>query len=122
MHPEIVAAFRQVQVELILHLGDIFSAVVLDALEAAAPVLAVRDIKEVPSQDERMSETSRVVRIAGKRLGMIHDLSWPLPAIDAHTELRFPDYPLSYVLQRKFGEPVDAVLFGHTHEELVQWH
>jgi putative phosphoesterase len=122
MHEEIVTCFREQEVGLILHLGDIFSPRVLDVLEEAAPVIAVQDIKEVPSADPRMSVTRRVIGVGGKKIGMVHDLSWPPPAIDAHTEIRFPPDPLDYVLQRKFGEWVDVVVFGHTHEELMHWH
>ncbi|HZU77753.1 MAG TPA: metallophosphoesterase family protein [Dehalococcoidia bacterium] len=122
MPPEIVQTFRRFGVEIILHLGDIHSSRVLDVLEEAAPVIAVRDYVELPSEDPRMSETRRVVELAGKRIGMVHDIGWPGPRIHAHRELRFPPEPLPYVLERKFGQVVDIVAFGHTHEELMHWH
>jgi putative phosphoesterase len=122
MPPEIVQTFRAHAVELILHLGDIHSARVLDVLEEAAPVIAVRDYVERPSTDPRMSEERRVLELAGKKLAMVHDLGWPGPKIEAHQELIFPAVPLDEVLERKFGQVVDIVAFGHTHEELTLWH
>jgi putative phosphoesterase len=122
MPPEIVYTFRELSVELILHLGDIHSSRVLDVLEEAAPVIAVRDYKEMPTLDPRMSEVRRVISVAGKSIAMVHDIGWPGPRIEAHTELEFPREPLTEVLERKFGRTADIVAFGHTHEELIHWH
>lgn len=122
MPPEIVQTFKQHRVELILHLGDINSARVLDVLEEAAPVVAVRDFTELPSSDPRLSEIRRVITVSGKSIAMVHDIGWPGPRIEAHTDLKFPIEPLPEVLERKFGRLVDIVAFGHTHEELIQWH
>jgi len=122
MPPAIVRTFKEYGVELILHLGDIHSSRVLDVLEEAAPVIAVRDYTELPSTDPRMSETRRVVELAGKKVAMVHDIGWPSPKIEARRELRFPPEALAYVLEQKFGQVVDIVAFGHTHEELMHWH
>ncbi len=122
MPPEIVHTFKQHRVDVILHLGDINSARVLDVLEEAAPVIAVRDFTEMPSPDPRLAETRRVVELGGKKVAMVHDIGWPGPRIEAHQELIFPADPLPHVLERKFGEVVDIVAFGHTHEELMLWH
>lgn len=122
MPPEIVHVFKEYGVELILHLGDIESARVLDVLEEAAPVLAVRDGTELISNDPRLAHTRRVVQVAGKRIGMVHDIGWPGPRIIADRDLKFPPEPLPEVLERKFGQMVDVVAFGHTHEELIAVH
>ena len=55
---------------------------------------------------------------------MVHDIQWPAPPIPTTpdgTGLVYPDDGLAELLTRKFGEPVDVVAFGDTHEELVEW-
>jgi hypothetical protein len=123
MPPEIADTFAARGVQLILHLGDIYSLRVLDVLERVAPVVAVRDFTEPRGEDPRLAHTTRVLDVGGKWIAMVHDLGWPGPRIVADTTLRFPDQPpLPEVLRRKFGRAVDIVAFGHTHEELVETH
>ena len=117
---EIPDAFYRNNVETILHLGDINSNRVLDALEEICPVVAVRDFTEPKPSDPRLSETVRVIHLAGKKIAMVHDIGWPGPRIVADVELVLPDgISLEEVLIRKFGYLVDIVAFGHTHQELI---
>jgi len=122
MPDELAATFKAQAVDLILHMGDVNSPRVLDVLEQVATVVAVRDFAELPSADPRLDQTRRVIEVAGRRIGMVHDIGWPGPNILAHQELRFPSEPLEEVLVLKFGQPVDIVAFGHTHEELLLQH
>ncbi len=122
MPSEILQAFEKYEVELILHLGDIESPRVLDVLEKIAPVFAVRDSTELPSTDPRLAHTRRVIQVADKRIGMVHDIGWPGPRIIADKDLKFPIEPFPEVLEQKFGQVVDVVAFGHTHEELIAMH
>ena len=118
--PEIPEAFYRNNVETILHLGDINSIKVLDVLEEICPVVAVRDFTEPKPFDPRLSETVRVLHLAGKNIAMVHDIGWPGPRIVADVELLLPDeISLEEVLIRKFGCSVDIVAFGHTHQELI---
>jgi putative phosphoesterase len=120
MPPEITDAFSARRVGLILHMGDVYSTRVLDVLEAVAPVVAVRDFTERASSDPRLAVTTRVVDVAGKSIGVVHDIGWPGPRIVADRTLELPaEPPLPEVLERKFGRSVDIVAFGHTHEELI---
>ena len=119
MPPEICEVFRRYGVELILHAGDIDSPRVLDVLEQVAPVLAVRDFTEPSRGDPRLEETYRVTEVEGKKIGLVHDISWPGARVNADDGLQFPDMPLTEVLTSKFGQAVDIVVYGHTHEELV---
>ncbi len=119
--PQIFEVFRGV--ELILHMGDIYSIAVLDRLERVAPVLAVRGYPDnLAPGDPRLARPTRVTEQAGKRIGMVHDLGWPGPRIDAGMTLKFPEMPMAELLDRKFGQAVDIVAFGDTHEELVETH
>lgn len=110
--------------DLILHCGDLECIGVLDCLEQAAPVLAVRGYEDPREPGERLADTTRIVTAAGVRIGMVHDIQWPPPAIPTTpdgTGLAYPAAGLPELLARKFGAPVDIVTFGDTHEELAEW-
>ena len=110
--------------DLILHCGDLECIGVLDCLEQVAPVLAVRGYEDPREPGERLADTTRVVDVSGLKIGMVHDIQWPAPPIPTTpdgTGLVYPDDGLGDILARKFGEPVDVVAFGDTHEELVEW-
>ena len=109
-------------VDLILHCGDLECLGVLDYLETVAPVLAVRGYEDPREPGERLADATRVVHVDGLAIGMIHDIQWPGPKVATTgdgTGLVLEDGRASETLSRKFGEPVDVVLFGDTHEELV---
>lgn len=108
--------------DLILHCGDLECLGVLDYLETVAPVLAVRGYEDPVEPGHRLARTTRVVQVEGVSIGMVHDIQWPTPGITTSPDgssLRFPPGPLGELLRRKFGQPVDVVLFGDTHEELI---
>ena len=110
--------------ELLLHCGDLECIGVLDCLEQVAPVLAVRGYEDPREPGERLADTTRVVEASGAKIGMVHDIQWPAPPIPTTPDgagLVYPDDGLAELLTRKFGEHVDVVAFGDTHEELVEW-
>ncbi|HLF04397.1 MAG TPA: metallophosphoesterase family protein [Dehalococcoidia bacterium] len=112
-------------VDLILHCGDLECLGVLDILETVAPVLAVRGYEDPMEAGDRLANTTRVVSAGGVRIGMVHDIQWPPPRIATNadaTGLSFPPGPGRELLARKFGQPVDVVVFGDTHQELVCWY
>lgn len=109
-------------VDLILHCGDLECLGVLDYLETVAPVLAVRGYEDPREPGERLADAVRVVHTGGLAIGMIHDIQWPGPKIATTgdgTGLVLPEGRAAKTLAAKFGEQVDVVLFGDTHEELV---
>ena len=117
---EVLHAFSGV--DLILHCGDLECLGVLDYLETVAPVLAVRGYEDPREPGDRLADATRVVHAGGIAIGMIHDIQWPGPKIATTgdgTGLVLPEGKAGETLSRKFGEPVDVVLFGDTHEELV---
>lgn len=71
LRPEALAALRGS--ELILHAGDIGSPEVLRALEALAPVVAVRGNNDTDGWAEAVPER-QTVDTAGQRLLLLHDL------------------------------------------------
>ena len=110
--------------DLLLHCGDLECIGVLDCLEQVAPVLAVRGYEDPREPGERLADVSRIVEVEGVRIGMVHDIQWPPPAIATTpdgTGLVYPDAGLQGLLRRKFGGEVDIVAFGDTHEELIEW-
>lgn len=110
-------------VDLILHCGDLECLGVLDFLETVAPVLAVRGYEDPMEPGDRLARVTRVVQAEGVSIGMIHDIQWPGPRIvptgDGST-LAFPPGNPDELMARKFGQKVDAVIFGDTHHELIQ--
>ena len=109
-------------VDLILHCGDLECIGVLDYLETVAPVLAVRGYEDPRERGDRLADATRVVQASGVAIGMIHDIQWPGPRIATNgdgTSLVLPEGRASELLPAKFGKPVDVVVFGDTHEELI---
>ena len=109
-------------VDLILHCGDLECLGVLDYLEQVAPVLAVRGYEDPTEPGDRLAQTTRVVKVEDISIGMVHDIQWPTPRIATSpdgTGLVLPETGAEQLLSRKFGQPVDAVVFGDTHEELI---
>ena len=111
-------------VDLILHCGDLECLGVLDYLETVAPVLAVRGYEDPLEPGGRLANATRVVPAGGLYIGMIHDIQWPGPQIATTpdgTGLITPPTPPAPLLTAKFGQPVDIVAFGDTHEELIHY-
>ena len=109
-------------VDLILHCGDLECLGVLDCLETVAPVLAVRGYEDPTEPGERLAHQTRVVPAGGISIGMVHDIQWPGPRIATTGDgsgLIFPEGHGRELLDRKFGQKVDVVLFGDTHQELI---
>ncbi len=109
-------------VDLILHCGDLESLGVLDCLESVAPVLAVRGYEDPTEDGGRLASPTRVVDADGVKIGMVHDIQWPSPRISTTADgsgLVLPKGRGKQIFLRKFGQPVDIVVFGDTHHELV---
>ena len=69
-----------------------------------------------------MANTTRVVSIESINIGMVHDIQWPTPSIYTSrdgTSLELPSVGVKDLVRKKFGEDVDIVAFGDTHEELI---
>ena len=110
------------RVEMILHCGDLECIGVLDRLETIAPVIAVRGYEDPVESGDRLANTTRVVSIEGISIGMVHDIQWPTPSIYTTrdgTSLELPEYGVKDLVNKKFGQTVDIVAFGDTHEELI---
>jgi putative phosphoesterase len=112
--PQVYDALRGV--DLIMHGGDLHDPVVLDWLEAVAPVMAVWGNGDFggwqrtePPDDPRLTE-SRVLTLAGGgsrlRIGLVHD--FPLPESP-------PQRTVEGLMDHFFYGPVDVIVRGNTH-------
>ena len=85
-------------------------------------MLAVRGYEDPREAGDRLADATRVVDAGGLAIGMIHDIQWPGPKIATSgdgTELALEEGKAAELLAAKFGRPVNVVLFGDTHEELI---
>lgn len=95
-------------VERILHLGDVTALEVLDELEAIAPVLGVCGNNDPPEIRARWARR-RVLTLEGVRIGMVHG--------DGKGKTT-----LERALAAFQDEPVDLLLFGHSHQPYLAQH
>jgi putative phosphoesterase len=86
--------------ELILHAGDLGSPEVLRDLKLIAPVVAVRGNVDVEAWAKRL-HVSEVAECAGKNFYILH---------------RIADLDL-----KPKAAGMDAVIFGHSHQPLIEW-
>lgn len=122
--PEVAKAFEGV--DLILHAGDIYIPSCLDWLERIAPVKAVELESQVHfSMDGRVAE-KQIVELEGHTIGMVHDLMLPGMSSEVRPgviENRFPkNAHLPVAVMECFGAAVNIVVFGHTHQALIEEH
>ncbi|TML07620.1 MAG: YfcE family phosphodiesterase [Actinobacteria bacterium] len=95
-------------VDLILHSGDIVHPIVLDQLEAWAPVVAALGNNDFCSKDPRVAAT-QWLDIEGFRIAMVHDME---PE----------DEPIDELCRRYLrGERPDVMVTGHTHYERLDF-
>jgi putative phosphoesterase len=121
--PQVVPAFAGV--EQILHTGDVYVESCLRWLERIAPVQAVPGgLVGSETAGPRVSIPC-VVKLAGHAIGMIHKIELQ-PLADDVWPGALERYPagksIPEELVRIFGEPVDIVVFGYTHEAMVETH
>jgi putative phosphoesterase len=89
-------------IDLVLHLGDMTDLLAVDLLEEIAPVRAVAGNNDAPRVRARYPERD-VLEAEGVRLGLVHGHA----GRGRTTEER--------ALAAFAGEPLDAVLYGHSH-------
>jgi putative phosphoesterase len=109
-------------VDVILHSGDITDLSLLDRLATVAPVVAVQGDHDRAAGI--VLPRSRVVEIAGYRIGLTHGRRWrAIELAGALVSLALGRPVLMgfhRALRRRFGQ-VDAVVFGHLHLPCTRW-
>lgn len=96
-------------VDRIIHAGDLVAVPVIEELEKIAPVSAVRGNMDNPAVKARLP--LKVVHdVGGVRIGLIHGHGVSGEILSRHDVDALHDYLLS-----QFDEPVDCIVYGHTH-------
>jgi len=121
--PQVVDAFANV--DLILHAGDIYIQSCIEWLERIAPVQAVTSWFAGSGEGAPRTGPAVVVEVEGHSIGLVHKLEL-LPLADEVFPGSLAGYPpgrsLTEELEDIFGKPVDVVVFGYTHEAMVETH
>jgi putative phosphoesterase len=107
-------------VDVVVHLGDMGEADVLDRLSTVADVVATRG-RDDPPEDPRIAPFARVIEGGGLVVGALFDLAIAGLASSEGDHLGFAALSPEQ-LARVFGQRVDVVTFGATHRELVAFH
>lgn len=121
---EVIAAFEGV--DLILHAGHAYTAECIQWLERIAPVRSAESWLQGISESPMRTNTFQSFDLEGQVIGMTHELILKslgdevLPgAIDRY-------YPknesIAKALADIFGRPVDVVVFGYTHQAMIETH
>jgi putative phosphoesterase len=106
--------------DLILHLGDAGTWGTLDRLATVAPVLAVLGGHNGADPDVRVGGLTRIERIEGLRVGMVHDLVGRGVATETLTALRFNGPPRE-ALRGLLGGDIDVLAYAGTHDPRIAW-
>lgn len=122
--PEVAVAFAGV--DLILHAGHAYVASCLEWLERIAPVRSTESwlvgTGETPTRNGRVD----VFELEGRTVGMTHELIIKSLGDDVFpgSIARSPNTrdTLAATLEGIFGKPLDVVVFGYTHEAMVETH
>ncbi|MSQ15367.1 MAG: YfcE family phosphodiesterase [Dehalococcoidia bacterium] len=121
---QVVRAFEGV--ELILHAGDIYTHSCIEWLERIAPVRSSSSWASSLREAAPRNSQPITVEAGGHTIGLVHELIMSslgddfLPGIMAR---RFPaNESIPAALSTIFDKPVDIVVFGYTHEPLVETH
>jgi putative phosphoesterase len=104
-------------VDLILHCGDIVTPEILTEIAVFAPVHAVAGNHDLEFFDDTLPR-KKVIELEGFRIGMIHGDKLELQHVKKSQQ-----YDQIYeIVVAPFlsGEPVDCVVFGHSHQPLVE--
>lgn len=121
---EVIEAFRGV--DLILHAGHVYTSDCIDWLERIAPVRSAESFLQGISESPIRTSTVQVFEIEGHTIGMTHELilkSLSDDLLPGSIDRSFPKgESIAKALEGIFGQPVDIVVFGYTHQALVETH
>jgi putative phosphoesterase len=121
---QVVQAFEGV--DLILHAGHVDVASCIKWLERIAPVTATTSWLEGTGEALPRVNTIKLVEAENHTIGICHELilrSLGDDVIPGAIGRALPaEESLPDALQGIFGKPVDIVVFGYTHEAMVETH
>ncbi len=118
---QVIKAFDGV--DLIVHAGDIYADSALDWLAQIAPVESAKSRFAAVAEGAPRTGTTLVLDLEGRKVGVVHKLEL-LPIVDEIYPGALAKYPEGLDVQDEltevFGERVDIVIFGYTHEAMVE--
>lgn len=121
---EVVTAFAGV--DLILHAGHAYVPACIEWLERIAPVRSTESWVEGSGENLTRNGRVQVMELEGHTVGMAHELILRSLGDDVLPGAIARDFPgdesLAAALGEIFGKPVDIVVFGYTHEAMVEVH
>ncbi len=122
--PQVAQAFQGV--DLILHAGHAYVSSCLEWLERIAPVKASESWLTAAGEAPARAGRLEVIELEGHTIGLTHELILTRlgdEALPGTIEKKFPpEVSLPMALESIFETPVDIVVFGYTHEALVELH
>ena len=105
--PQVFSAFDGV--DAILHAGDLWTLALVDELESIAPTFVSRGNGDLGLEHHCLKDTW-ALDFDGVSIGMIHEFPTP--------RRRAPEF-ITERAQKIFHQPLDVVVYGHTHMEEV---
>lgn len=96
-------------VDRILHAGDLVTEPIIRELEKIAPVSAVSGNMDYPEVKRRLP-LKMVHEVEGVRIGLIHGHGVSGDVLSRRDYDALHDF-----LRTQFDEPVDCIVYGHTH-------
>ena len=113
-------------VDLILHAGHAYGPACLEWLGRIAPVTSTESWLEGTGETPTRNGRVQVLELEGHTIGMAHELilrSLGDDVLPGSIGRSFPSgESLSEALRVIFGQPVEIVVFGYTHEAMVETH
>ncbi len=100
----VLRLFRRAEVDLLVHLGDVNTRLVLDELADIAPLIAVPGNNDDPELTFMLPETTRFT-VGDRTFGVLHGHGGRSAKSEAI---------------RRFAGKVDLVMFGHSHMPLLE--
>ncbi|MGE0134132.1 MAG: metallophosphoesterase [Dehalococcoidia bacterium] len=121
---EVIEAFRGV--DLILHAGHAYTSQCIEWLERIAPVKSAESWLQGISESPMRTNTLQVFDFEGHVVGMTHELilkSLGDEVLPGAIERYYPkDESIAKALETIFERPVDIVVFGYTHQAMIEEH
>lgn len=121
LHPDVIPTFKQMQVQLILHAGDVSSPAVIESLQTVAECRAVkgnRDWKSLP-----VTKSIEFIKIIDIAIALLHGHG----GLFSYIIDKFPYYLFGYQFKRyphklaRYAGDAKIIIFGHTHHAENQW-
>ena len=94
-------------VNLIVHAGDFTEEFVIDELERIAPLECVAGNMDSSSIRRKYSD-KKILNIGNFKIGLVHGYGTP-------------DNLINYVKEAFHGEPLDCIIYGHSHIPSIEY-